>query len=342
MVGRHHDKAAQRDPVTTSGARFPTGTAAPLRLHTADLDAAREHTSRTFSQHEVKITGESSLDFRLELAQSPRLTIGQLAYGAKVTIKGPPMRQCYHINIPITGEATAEQGGDRRTFSGGEAGVAFGPCAPLMVRMSADSWQYHVKLPKALLDSHAAKLVGPPLGEDIQFDLAFNLGTEMSQALIETVRFLYAECCRPAGLAPAACREIESALMTQLLLTVPSQLSPALNDRPMRTRRAKIRQAVEYINEHPEDEITTADLAAVAALSPRALQAGFRDLVGVSPTAYLRGVRLDRVHLELASGGSVTDVATRWGFFHLSRFAEQYRKRFGVLPSETARHPRPL
>ena len=99
---------------------------------------------------------------------------------------------------------------------------------------------------------------------------------------------------------------------------------------------------MEYINEHPEDEITTADLAAVAALSPRAIQAGFRDLLGVPPTAYLRGVRLDRVHLELASGGSATDVATRWGFFHLSRFAEQYRKRFGALPSETARHPRLL
>lgn len=46
------------------------------------------------------------------------------------------------------------------------------------------------------------------------------------------------------------------------------------------------------------------------------------------------------MHAELLSPGSrasVTDVAVRWGFFHLGRFAQQYRERFGVLPSETVR-----
>jgi transcriptional regulator GlxA family with amidase domain len=58
--------------------------------------------------------------------------------------------------------------------------------------------------------------------------------------------------------------------------------------------------------------------------------------------AYLRGVRLDRVHLELVSDPrrSVTEVATDWGFFHPGRFAHQYRERFGALPSETARRAR--
>jgi transcriptional regulator GlxA family with amidase domain len=97
-----------------------------------------------------------------------------------------------------------------------------------------------------------------------------------------------------------------------------------------------------YIDDHPERETTTADLSAMAGISARALQAGFQEVVGMAPTAYLRGVRLDRVHLELASGapGSVTDVAARWGFFHPGRFAHQYRERFGVLPSETARRTR--
>jgi transcriptional regulator GlxA family with amidase domain len=27
----------------------------------------------------------------------------------------------------------------------------------------------------------------------------------------------------------------------------------------------------------------------------------------------------------------------RWGFFHQSRFAQQYRERFGELPSQTLR-----
>lgn len=32
---------------------------------------------------------------------------------------------------------------------------------------------------------------------------------------------------------------------------------------------------------------------------------------------------------------SVTDFATKWGFFHLGRFSQQYRQRFGILPSQT-------
>jgi len=84
-----------------------------------------------------------------------------------------------------------------------------------------------------------------------------------------------------------------------------------------------------FLDENPAAEMSTADLAAMAGISARALQAGFQELVGMPPSAYLRGVRLDLVHLELASGdhGSVTDVAARWGCFHPGRFAHQYRER---------------
>jgi AraC-like DNA-binding protein len=35
----------------------------------------------------------------------------------------------------------------------------------------------------------------------------------------------------------------------------------------------------------------------------------------------------------------VADVAFRWGFGHLGRFAEKYRERYGELPSETLKSP---
>ena len=55
--------------------------------------------------------------------------------------------------------------------------------------------------------------------------------------------------------------------------------------------------------------------------------------------AYVRRIRLGRVRAELLrsdpSTVRVTDVAMRWGFMHLSRFAEQYRELFNELPSVT-------
>lgn len=55
--------------------------------------------------------------------------------------------------------------------------------------------------------------------------------------------------------------------------------------------------------------------------------------------AYVRRIRLSRVRAELLRSDPqrvrVTDVATRWGFLHQSRFAQQYREEFDELPSAT-------
>ncbi len=37
-------------------------------------------------------------------------------------------------------------------------------------------------------------------------------------------------------------------------------------------------------------------------------------------------------------GGTVTEIAMQYGFFHLSQFAQDYRKSFGERPSETLQH----
>jgi AraC-like DNA-binding protein len=312
----------------------------PLSFRTADIDTAREQVTKTFAAHEMAVADGRNLAFHLELAPSPRLTLGSLSYGADVTITGPPMRSNYHVNLPISGVSTVTQNGQCRTSVAGQSGIALLPSAPLSIRWSPDGVQYAIKLPKELLEAHATKLAGRPAGDGIRFALDFDLTSGAGQALVATTGFLYAELSRPGGIAtiPAARYELESLLMTQLLMTIPSQLTPELHGRPTHTRRSKIREIMDYVDENPEAEISTADLAARAGVSARALQLGFRDVVGMSPSAYVRGVRLDRVRFELETGvsRSVTDVAARWGFFHPGRFARQYRERFGMLPSETA------
>jgi transcriptional regulator GlxA family with amidase domain len=61
----------------------------------------------------------------------------------------------------------------------------------------------------------------------------------------------------------------------------------------------------------------------------------------MSPTDYLRNVRLNRVREELLAersfDSSIADIAFTWGFTHLGRFAKIYHERFGELPSETVR-----
>ena len=77
----------------------------------------------------------------------------------------------------------------------------------------------------------------------------------------------------------------------------------------------------------------------VACVSVRSLHAGFQEQLGESPMAYVRRIRLGKVRADLLHADPrstrVTDVAMRWGFFHQSRFAQQYREQFQELPSAT-------
>jgi hypothetical protein len=63
-----------------------------------------------------------------------------------------------------------------------------------------------------------------------------------------------------------------------------------------------------------------------------------------APMQFVRKLRLEAVRRDLMSGmpfGSVTEVAYRWGFVHLGRFAEHYRWMFGESPSATLKKHRP-
>ncbi|MFD0717882.1 AraC family transcriptional regulator [Streptomyces globosus] len=102
---------------------------------------------------------------------------------------------------------------------------------------------------------------------------------------------------------------------------------------------ATLRRAIAFIEANAHLDITLADIAASIPVSPRAVQYAFARHAGTTPLAYLRGVRLARVHEELASAmpgqSTVTETAARWGFAHPGRFAAAYRDAYGTSPSRT-------
>jgi AraC family transcriptional regulator, ethanolamine operon transcriptional activator len=86
------------------------------------------------------------------------------------------------------------------------------------------------------------------------------------------------------------------------------------------------------------------DIVAASGVSARTLYYGFRRRHGVAPIAWLEQRRLERVRAEPAAADpgttSATDVALRWRFWHLGRFARAYELRFGESPSRTLKRGR--
>ena len=88
--------------------------------------------------------------------------------------------------------------------------------------------------------------------------------------------------------------------------------------------------------------VTLGALCRAAGVSERRLRQAFYDCFGMSPTAYLRIAALNEVRHTLIDGvpkrDAVTRAASEFGFWHLSRFAGQYRALFGESPSTTLTH----
>jgi AraC-like DNA-binding protein len=115
---------------------------------------------------------------------------------------------------------------------------------------------------------------------------------------------------------------------------------PTSQDRRDATR-ASIVRATAFIERNPDRDISVAEIADAAHVSIRAVQVAFRRHLDTTPMHYLRDVRLDHVHRELLAAqpgrATVTEVAARWGFHNHSRFADCYRRAYGVNPRVTLR-----
>jgi len=87
--------------------------------------------------------------------------------------------------------------------------------------------------------------------------------------------------------------------------------------------------------------LRVAALANLLMVSERVLRRAFQDTYGVSPSRYLRRLRLSEARQALLSAQdrivTVTEIATLFGFAELGRFSVEYRAVFGESPSVTLR-----
>lgn len=87
-----------------------------------------------------------------------------------------------------------------------------------------------------------------------------------------------------------------------------------------------------------EQSLKLSEIADFTGYSLRAMEMIFKNTVGMTPTHWFLNIRLNGALRDLMQGtasSTVSEIANKWGFQHLARFSEQYRKVFGELPSKT-------
>jgi S1-C subfamily serine protease/AraC-like DNA-binding protein len=173
-----------------------------------------------------------------------------------------------------------------------------------------------------------------------------DLSAAAAASWLRTGMFLAGEVDRRGGLLanPLLATDLERILLRGLLLCQPHSYSGLLAAGSAEPGLpGHVAAAVALLEAAPARRVGTDFLARQVNVSTRVLQAGFREHLGMSPTQYLRQLRLRHVHEDLAGSDpaqrpTVAEVAYRWGFSHLGRFAQDYRSRYGerLAPAQRA------
>jgi AraC-like DNA-binding protein len=115
-----------------------------------------------------------------------------------------------------------------------------------------------------------------------------------------------------------------------------SPAGAALRDAAVVSRcAARMQDSIQFIRAQYSRALGIAELARHSAMSPSHYAHTFREVVGISPMRYLRGLRLDTGRALLMQGDlRASEVATQVGFESPEHFTREFKRRFGLSPTD--------
>ncbi len=173
----------------------------------------------------------------------------------------------------------------------------------------------------------------PPIGQVLQ----------PSRVDMKELRRLHAKICHLVETKPqtVAHREIARAIQHDIVHALINCLTARVvhGDTVARRRRATVMNGFEKVLATEFDR-QLPELCGAVPVAERLLRRCCSDVLGLGPSDYIRLRRLNLVHVALRRadpvGTKVSDVAGRYGFFELGRFAAFYRTIFGEPPLATS------
>lgn len=314
-------------------------------METSDRQEAQDYLGKLLAPHKLQVFGNGTgLKLTHAAARLYQSTLHFVSYGTceeGVLIDAPCMGDDLLLEFPLCGKAQVEHSAWGAVVEPG--GLIVAPRGQRYVsRMTSNYAQLALQIPAQAL-AHAAAI---DIAELRQKPLTFEFGCSRSGATARLLMSLIQSACielnadeEPFRSARVR-RSFEQAILA-LVLDLPHTYSDRLEDEQAAVLPSYMRRAEDFIKSSLSEEVDLEDIVRVSGVSRRTLHAGFRRYRHSTPLSFLKCLRLEAAKCELErahrSRKSVTEVATEFGFFHLSKFSRDFKARFGRLPSDILR-----
>ncbi|MDQ4504366.1 AraC family transcriptional regulator [Sinomonas sp. ASV322] len=302
----------------------------------SDLDEVVEACTRTLRPHALRIRDRGArLATRLAHLEAGPMSLNRLRYGAEVAVEpAAPEEDTFLISLPLAGRAIFAYGALAAEARPGQ-GVVVGPYERFRFEIDSDFDQLVLRLGRQRVEEVARDLWGT--GSSVRVDLPLSLGepTAFLVGLLETATNV-PQLVGSVGDSRLGTR-LEELIIETLLLPHSARIASDDGGRARSCPSRHVRSAQGYMLAHLGEPISLASVARHCGVSLRALQMAFRRELDATPGTWLRVQRLERAYGDLLSAAqpdtTVTEVALRYGFFHLGEFSAAFKSRFGVAPS---------
>ena len=326
--------------LTTERPRQRTGA-----FRTADVEVASRALEEFYVPHDLQVASAGRFDLDSVLVTSSNVRVGLLSFGTDVSVDCEADPTGFVLSYATRGAVDMTFRGEHATATPTRATMLNAGRASRF-DIPADAALATLSFRRGDLEAELTAMLGRHTVHPLAFDLDLDIGAGPGVDLLATTELFRHQVTDADSLVarypafPVYAASLTRATINALLLTFPNNYSDELSGsgsaEPM---PAAIARAVRAVHDSPTTIHRAEDLARIAALSLRALEAGFERHVGEPPMAYVRDIRLDRARAQLLIGHpetlTVAEVANRWAFYHLGRFSATYRASFGENPSVT-------
>ncbi len=310
-----------------------------------DFEAVTDRLCRLFKPHDIKPRSgwrEERLFELDEMAVGTDLVLAKISYNRDVTIEAPPLDDFFVLQFTLTGACQTSQGQLSTIVDPGKLCV-LNVSRPIRQDMDGAYSQMAVKISRSVLERQLAADLGHGLPRLLEFSAEAQPLSGSLASLARILSTIWSDM--GSGVSayhqPTVQRSTQQMIASLLLSAFPHNFSDQFHRNGEIPAPYFVRRAERYIQDNAQNAITLADIVAASSVSQRTLQTGFRHFRDTTPMAYLKSVRLELARQALMMSGkdakTVTDVAFDCGFTHLSKFAQDYKARYGETPSATAR-----